>query len=733
LPPASKNSNLVTLFCKPIKDIRSLYCCGLIGIKKRKMCLALAGDCSVSRHGLLKFDFPSELREGDVVVFINAPTRDSSSPAVFTSPCIAASALSVDIEVWRDELLEVHDWQSWLSTMSSEAVRNGDTVKLDLAKLKFDLLPPGKTPLKKLRYVLPSSPREDDWEGVLPTPDGLPEGSSLDMVVDTLKAGWPIMVRNAEDTASRLTTARTNLREFQASVSGDMTVFDLQLQDLTNFLGSHPLSVGTMSAWEAIQDSAIDNAQAALEVSVLTKTVSSLTMRVQALRSPVEMFSDGEFQRNLQQSVAGAVSAALGPFKQSLLDFAKFFWTFTTKTLPLVPGNLLEQRLSRLDQPTMSNINPLGAGWGNVGQDPTRINTGVTWNNPGLVNNGGASSSFHASPSNSQEVDALRAEFAQMKATIDGLRAEIHSDRVHCGGALLTSQQFATNWIVKHGLGDKTELFLDLVSLLSLSFHSLDYDMDEIKFDEHAAKRGSSGSTNDAIYELSFRKELPAVFGRTPQNGVARNARTLPTLPTFGDWDTQLGMNGARHVMAHNIRQTIPALCQMMTLLPPEAQAVALELANDADRRQVALASHMTNHFVELQQTSASNEKEIWMLVSAGVREFFRHLAEKRFIAKRLSPMLTLDQRAGYYLWGTLQENSSIKEWMAADFKNHPRIAPMLTLHLFEHRVPTSDHDALIARVASLKKELPSVRSIADTARTAADAKKKKGTPAGGS
>jgi hypothetical protein len=91
----------------------------------------------------------------------------------------------------------------------------------------------------------------------------------------------------------------------------------------------------------------------------------------------------------------------------------------------------------------------------------------------------------------------------------------------------------------------------------------------------------------------------------------------------------------------------MPALRQMMMMLPPEAQAVTLELANDSNRCQVALGSHMTNHFVELKQTSASHKREIWMLVSAGVRELFRHIAEKRFIAKRLSPMLTLDQRAG--------------------------------------------------------------------------------------
>jgi hypothetical protein len=138
----------------------------------------------------------------------------------------------------------------------------------------------------------------------------------------------------------------------------------------------------------------------------------------------------------------------------------------------------------------------------------------------------------------------------------------------------------------------------------------------------------------------------------------------------------------------------------------------------------------MTNHYIELRNTSASNESEIWMLVSAGVREFFRHLAEKRFQAKHLSPLLTPERRAGAYLWATLQANALMKEWMAADFKNHPRIAPMLTLHLFEFHVPRSEHKALLARVKALETELLAVRKIADGARTASGGKKgKNGNP----
>jgi hypothetical protein len=286
LPPASKMSNLVSLFCKPVGETKLLFCCGLIGNKKWTICLVPIGKCAVSRHATAKFDFPLSLRDDELVVFINAPSPKGTPPAMFSAPCIPASALSVPIDDWRGELLGVKDWQSWLNAMSSPAVHGGDTnVKMDLAKKKFDQLPPGKTPLKKLRYVLPSTPREDDWEGVFPTLDELSEGGSPNSVMDAIKAGWPIMVRNVEDTSSRLTATRDNIRIFQQSVSDDMAMWDFRLQDLTVFLGTHPVAFGTDSVWEALQDSSIENEQTSLSVTSLSRTVSDLSTQVSSFRS----------------------------------------------------------------------------------------------------------------------------------------------------------------------------------------------------------------------------------------------------------------------------------------------------------------------------------------------------------------------------------------------------------------------------------------------------------------
>jgi hypothetical protein len=107
------------------------------------------------------------------------------------------------------------------------------------------------------------------------------------------------------------------------------------------------------------------------------------------------------------------------------------------------------------------------------------------------MNIGGIGSTFSSAPSPHLVPDAILSEIASMKQAIDGLRTEVNSDRVHCAGLLFTLQQFATNWVVKHGISKKMELFVDLVFLLSLSFHTLDTDLEELRFDEHAAKRSS--------------------------------------------------------------------------------------------------------------------------------------------------------------------------------------------------------------------------------------------------
>jgi hypothetical protein len=142
-------------------------------------------------------------------------------------------------------------------------------------------------------------------------------------------------------------------------------MYDLQLQNVILFLGIRPVALGTMSVWEALQDSALDQEQTSTALSSLSRSVAGLTAQIGAFRSPDALLLDPSFQRTLGETVQKLVSKAMLLIRQSLLDFAALFWQNTTKPGPLegpsVPGDILEARLRRLEQPS---INLLGVAFG---------------------------------------------------------------------------------------------------------------------------------------------------------------------------------------------------------------------------------------------------------------------------------------------------------------------------------------------------------------------------------
>jgi hypothetical protein len=47
-----------------------------------------------------------------------------------------------------------------------------------------------------------------------------------------------------------------------------------------------------------------------------------------------------------------------------------------------------------------------------------------------------------------------------------------------------------------------------------------------------------------------------------------------------------------------------------------------------------------------------------------------------------------MEKKCGGYLWRTLQAHTVMQEYVKFNFRNHPLLAPITTLHLYEHRAP---------------------------------------------
>jgi hypothetical protein len=112
-------------------------------------------------------------------------------------------------------------------------------------------------------------------------------------------------------------------------------MYGLQLQDLSMFLGIRPVGLGTMTVWEALQDSVHDNEQTSSLLSSLTRSVSGLSTQISSFRSPDTFFSDPTFQRTLSDTVHNLATKAMLPIRQSLLDFVALFWKFTSQPGPI--------------------------------------------------------------------------------------------------------------------------------------------------------------------------------------------------------------------------------------------------------------------------------------------------------------------------------------------------------------------------------------------------------------
>jgi hypothetical protein len=144
-------------------------------------------------------------------------------------------------------------------------------------------------------------------------------------------------------------------------------------------------------------------------------------------------------------------------------------------------------------------------------------------------------------------------------SSISLMKAQMGTERVNVGLLSFGSQREASAFLVTHQAIKDYSLFVCPISHMAVSSHGLDSLVDKLKFEDYSSKRGQDST--QAVFELSFRNELPKLFRQLPQSGVAQNSRALPALPAYSDWDTGLGLNGTRHVLAHNLANTRTSLC----------------------------------------------------------------------------------------------------------------------------------------------------------------------------
>ena len=89
------------------------------------------------------------------------------------------------------------------------------------------------------------------------------------------------------------------------------------------------------------------------------------------------------------------------------------------------------------------------------------------------------------------------------------------------------------------------------------------------------------------------------------------------------------------------------------------------------------------------------SEKDAWKLTSLIAKTVFESVHQARAIGSDLLDLVSPSKRSAKVMWAILQAHRVMRAFINADFRNDPRIVPVIVLHLLENRVGRQDVDRL--------------------------------------
>jgi hypothetical protein len=107
-------------------------------------------------------------------------------------------------------------------------------------------------------------------------------------------------------------------------------------------------------------------------------------------------------------------------------------------------------------------------------------------------------------------------------------------------------------------------------------------------------------------------------------------------------------------------------------------------------------------------------EKDAWKLTSLIAKTVFESVHQARAIGSDLSDLVSPSKQAAKVMWATLQAHRVMRTFINADFRNDPRIAPVIVLHLLENCVGRQDVNLLRQKLVAQSVQLTNQRKDID-------------------
>jgi hypothetical protein len=290
----------------------------------------------------------------------------------------------------------------------------------------------------------------------------------------------------------------------------------------------------------------------------------------------------------------------------------------------------------------------------------------------------------HSASSSSGDLGTLQAQLKLVKARLP-------SDPFVIGGKTFNSKADVALFVEKEVSGLSFSLFRDPLTLLEsiTDGHTKKSDVMEVMY--QASRVGFD--EDEATHIHSFKLIVPSLLGATKEGDKNDPKYPLPAVRAFHSWNPQDNEGGVKKRLQDGMDDISLAVMESINVAcvdHPAAGKLATEMLYQTQVFMNDLCSWVDSFFMELINTSQVPAAEAWLLVASCIRKFCEVLHKFRAPADRAASKMDSTTRTTAYLWAMFQVHREMKAIRGHNFRGHPAVAPVITLHVFKTRVTTS-------------------------------------------
>ena len=697
-------------------DVASSSLCGAVVGAAGKFCRSLKVQCTKKSHkkGLSFLDTLKDqgLRQ---CIFIDVPGPPRGQRLAFQEPFLDAERLPSNK---INELLQAQKpvwlWTSVFSMLEGEMDEGNDSepefketrkgaaeheAKLEgtplrlktLQQLQHQATQAAFTPARRLQLDQVEVPSllSEDIHGLKEIPTELDDSSFKALVSSNSQAA--VLLYRA--TTAEVSTLRVRQQEQMRLINKLVDKVNV----LSGLVGSPPEGVKSATVWQAIvsqpeSTGEMNGDETRIHPNLLTAiretqakhgaSFQRMYESVDALNKQVKTIKTESLQSSRKEIVALITKQA-----------NQIIWTELSKsapTLDLAEKFFLKGGLTQFEQ-------------------HIRHTTAAAMQAAGGPSNSNGNSVFNLSGADIEEfkklISKLEADGQENHIRLTDLEARSENQTVEIEGFKFASLSQVAAFVSANGMAPYILKCTDPIGMMERTTSTTQSFSENMKV-QYEGNKSNMESPGDQKVAYSFQLAAPTALVGTPEQARS-HPRKLPKMETYtkfkGSGSRDSGAaNGIRSLLAERYPAHLAEISK--STMSPDGKLLARCLVAELRRFLDTLFIYMKDQVEDYGADTNLSEERRWDLVQNITRIVFEVLSQPRRACSEITiTQATSAERAPELLWAVLQSHRIQKDFLEHNFKNHPKVGPMLTHFLLD---VVSYHDDVTPILDDVKKAL---------------------------